>query len=143
MPKQLNYSLIFAACLSAVSSLLHIGIVIRGASWYRFFGAGERMAKAAEDGRWYPAFVTAAIAIVLALWSAYALAGAGVFRALPLQRPVLLTIALIYLLRGLALFPALLIPRTAATPFWLWSSSICLVFAAAHLVGLTQVRSKL
>jgi hypothetical protein len=101
------------------------------------------MALAAEAGRWYPTIVTAAIATVLAVWSAYALSGAGVLRALPLRKPILATIAFIYFLRSLALVPALLMPRTDATAFWLWSSSICLIFAAAHLFGLTQVWSRL
>lgn len=70
-----NYNswLIVAAVLSAVAALLHVAIVVGGAPWYRFFGAGERMASAAETGRAYPAIVTLSIAIVLALWATYAL----------------------------------------------------------------------
>ena len=96
------------------------------------------MARAAEQGRWYPAIVTAGIAVVLAIWSAYAFSGAGVLPGLPLLRPVLCAITLVYLVRGLVLVPALLMPRTPATGFWLWSSSICLGFGAAHLIGLVQ-----
>lgn len=36
--------------LSAIAALLHVGIIIGGPSWYRFFGAGERMARAAAAG---------------------------------------------------------------------------------------------
>ena len=62
---------------------------------------------------------------------------------LPWLKPALCAIASIYLLRGLLLVPVLIMPRTAATPFGLWSSAICLVFAAAHVLGLIQVRDRL
>jgi len=143
MPVAYNAPLIFGAFLSATAALLHVGIIIRGAAWYRFFGAGERMARAAEQGRRYPAIVTAAIATVLGIWSAYALSAAGVLPPAPFLRPALCAITLIYLLRGLVLVPILLMPRTPVTPFGIWSSAICLVFAAAHLLGLTQVWHRL
>ena len=138
LSRQVNLALVVAACLSAVAAILHLGIIVRGAGWYRFFGAGEAMARAAEQGRWYPAIVTAAIALILAIWSAYAFSGAGVLPAAPLLRPVLCAITAAYLLRGLVLVPVLILPRSPATTFGLWSSSICLVFAAAHLIGLVQ-----
>ena len=138
-----NVALVVGACLSALAAVLHLGIIVKGATWYRFFGAGESMARAAEAGRLYPAIVTTAIACVLALWSALALSAAGVIEPLPLLRPALCAITLVYLLRGLVLVPVLFMPRTAATTFWIWSSAICLVFAAAHLVGLVQVWHRL
>lgn len=138
-----NTALVIAACLSAVAALLHVGIIIGGASWYRFFGAGERMASAAAAGRWYPAIVTAGIAIVLALWAAYALAGAGVIQALPLLKLGLCAITAVYLLRGLAVVPVLVVARSKATPFFAWSSGICLIYGVVHLVGLAQVWPKL
>ena len=143
VPTAHNLPLIVGACLSALAALLHVGIIVGGANWYRFFGAGERMARACEQGRWYPAIITAAIAVVLAIWSAYALSAAGVTGKLPLLKPALCAITAIYLLRGLVLVPVLVMPHTAATPFGLWSSAICLVFAATHLVGLVQVWDRL
>lgn len=138
-----NLPLIVGAFLSALAALLHVGIIVGGARWYRFFGAGQAMARACEQGRWYPAIVTSAIALVLATWSAYALSGAGVIAALPLLKPALCAITAIFLLRGLALVPVLILPRSAGTGFWLWSSTICLVFGAAHLIGLIQVWDRL
>ena len=133
-----NLALVVAACRSAIAAILHLGVIVNGADWYRFFGAGEAMARAAEQGRWYPALVTAGIVGVLAAWSAYALSGGGVLPAMPLLRPALCAITLVYLVRGLVLVPALILPRSAATGFWVWSSCICLVFGAAHLIGLVQ-----
>jgi hypothetical protein len=69
--------LVAGGVLSAGASLLHLGCIAGGASWYRFFGAGEKMARMAERG-WRAVPVTVLIAAVLALWSAYAFSAAGV-----------------------------------------------------------------
>jgi hypothetical protein len=84
MQSTVNIPLAAGALLSAVAALLHLGIIAGGPAWYRFFGAGERFARAAAEGRWYPTVVTLGIAAVLFIWSAYALAGAGVVTRLPL-----------------------------------------------------------
>jgi hypothetical protein len=118
--------------------VLHLLIIVGGPDWYRFFGAGERYAVAAARGQVDPALVTAGIAAVLAVWSAYALAAAGAIRPLPLLQPVLIAITSIYVLRGIAFVPALLAMGRAITPFALWSSAICLGFGLVHLVGLIQ-----
>jgi len=68
----INLPLAIGAVLSAVAALLHLGIIAGGPAWYRFFGAGERFARAAGQGRWYPTIVTACIAAMLGAWSAYA-----------------------------------------------------------------------
>lgn len=138
MPGPVNAALVVAGCLSAIAATLHLAIIVKGAAWYRFFGAGERMARAAEKGRWTPALVTAGIALMLAAWSAYAFSGAGILGPAPLLRPALCAITLVYLLRGLVLIPVLVLPRQPGTTFGIWSSSICLVFAAAHLIGVVQ-----
>ena len=138
MSGQANLALIVAATLSGIAALLHVGIIIGGAPWYRFFGAGERMARAASAGRVYPTVVTLAIATVLGLWAAYALAGAGVLAPLPWMKAALAAITGIYLLRGLAIVPLLLFARPKATPFLVWSSLVCIGYGAIHLVGVAQ-----
>lgn len=92
--------LIVSAALSAVAALLHPGRIAFGAPWYRFLGAGERMAQASSAGRWYPAVVTLAIVFILLVWSLYALFGAGVIVRLPFVWFLLCAITGIYLLRG-------------------------------------------
>lgn len=137
-----NIFLLVAASLSAVATLLHVGVIVGGAPWYRYFGAGEKMASAAAAGRRYPTIVTAAIAAVLATWSAYALSGAGAIQPLPLMKPILGAITGIYLLRGLAIVPLMIFARSKATLFLIWSSLICIGFGAVHLVGLSQIWSQ-
>ena len=78
-----NRWLIAAGCMSLAASILHLGCIAGGPDWYRFFGAGEPIARAAERGSWIPAAMTAGIAAILALWAAYAFAGAGLIRRLP------------------------------------------------------------
>lgn len=134
-----NIFLVFGAVLSAVAALLHIGIIINGASWYRFFGAGEQFARAAERGERWQDVITLGIALVLFAWAAYALSGAGVISRLPLLRYALIIITAIYLLRGLVILPMAIFSFDKVTPFWVWSSLICLGFGIVHAIGLAQV----
>lgn len=136
--------LIVGAALSALAALLHIGCIVFGAPWYRFFGAGEHMAQLAESGSRFPALVTGAVAFVLMLWSVIALSGAGVLPAVPLLKPALLVICGVYLGRGLVGFffmPSAAFGNSAA--FWLWSSLACVIIGGVHLIGLMQMSPSL
>ena len=128
-----NNWLIAGAFLSAAAAVLHVAVIFGGPDWYRFFGAGEPMAQMAERGSLIPAIVTAGIALVLATWAAYALAGAGLIRRLPLMRTALITISSIYLLRGLLIVPLTFQPK--ATAFDYWSSLIVLGFGLTYAIG--------
>lgn len=123
------------AALSALAALLHLAVIAGGPDWYRFFGAGEEMARMAERGSPIPALVTLAIVALLASWSAYALAGAGRIRRLPLIRTALVAISAIYLLRGLVLVPALFLNPRLVDSFMLWSSLIVLAYGIVHAAG--------
>ena len=129
-----NPWLIAGGWLSVVASLLHVACIFGGPDWYRFFGAGEAMAQADARGDWMPAIVTAGIATVLAVWAAYAFAGAGLIRRLPLMRTALVAISAIYLARGLFIAPVLIEP-SMRTGFNIWSSLIVLGYGIAYAVG--------
>lgn len=135
MKQNRNPALIAGGVLSALAALLHLACIAGGPAWYRFFGAGETMAAMAEQGSITPTLITSGIAAVLALWAAWAFSGAGLIPRLPLLRTGLVVISAIYLLRGLALFPALVINRGAVDAFTLWSSLIVLVYGLAYAVG--------
>jgi hypothetical protein len=130
-----------AGILSFFASLMHLAIIVGGASWYRLFGAGEEMAAMAEQGLLQPAIITLCISITLAIFGAYAWSGAGIFIRFPLLKPILILITLIYLLRGAV---GLLAPFISNHPqvtqnsvsFWIYSSIICLFFGLIHLKGL-------
>ena len=133
--------LIIGAMLSFIAAALHVVIILGGPAWYRTFGAGEAMVNLAEAGLLKPTLITAGIAAILAIWACYALSGAGVLARLPLLQPALIVITLIYLVRGLVGFLAVLYPDHPAAlqnspNFWIWSSLICLGFGLVHLKGL-------
>ena len=130
-----NPWLVVAGALSAAASLAHLAIIVGGAPWYRFFGAGERMARMAEARSPRPTVITLGIAAVLAAWAAYGFAGAGLIAPLPLMRPALVAISAVYLVRGLAPVPVLLATQGRVSPFWAWSSLIVLAFGTAYAVG--------
>lgn len=138
-----NPWLIAGGVLSALAALLHLTVIIGGPAWYRFFGAGEGMARAAERGSATPALITLVIACTLALWAAYAFSGAGLIRRLPLLRTGLVVIAAIYLLRGLLLFPSLLLKPQLVDTFVIWSSVVVLVYGAAYAIGTWKAWPKL
>ena len=136
--------LLLGALFSAIAALLHLACIAFGAPWYRFFGAGEGMARLAEAGSPKPAVITVGIAAVLAAWSLYALSGAGVIGRLPLARWVLCAITAVYLLRGLAgLALAVFAPGERSVAFWWWSSAICLAIGAVYLMGTRQAWPRL
>lgn len=130
-----NPALVIGGLLSTAAAILHLAVIVGGPTWYRFFGAGEQMARMAEAGHWYPVVVTIGIATVLGIWAAYAFAGAGLIPRLPLMRTGLVVISTIYLLRGLVIVPAFIMNGGAFEPFVLWSSLIVLVYGIAYAVG--------
>lgn len=134
----MNTLLAIGASLSAVAALLHLGCIYFGASWYRFFGAGEQMAMLAEKGSWQPTLITLFIFGVLSTWSLYAFSGAGIITKLPFIKIVLPLITTIYLIRGLAGFFLINNPLGRSAEFWIWSSVICLIIGIIHFIGLKQ-----
>lgn len=127
-----------AGWLSAAVAVLHIVIIFLGPPAYRYFGAGEDMARQAEAGSLLPAGVTLAVTVVFAAFALYAFAGAGRLRRPPLLRTGLIVIAAIYLLRGVALFPELAqYARDSSTvmPRHLVFSAVSLTIGLFYLAG--------
>jgi hypothetical protein len=144
---RMNSFLLVGAVLSAMAALVHVAIVIGGPSWYRFFGAGEKFATAAEQGKLLPAVVTLGISLVLLSWSLFAISGSGALPAFPFLKIALCLITGIYLLRGIGGFVLLATPafskQKLTSTFLVVSSLICLGYGVVHLVGLVQVWDKI
>ena len=100
-----------------LAAILHLCVIVGGPPWYRFFGAGEGMARAAERGSVTPALITLVIAFVLTIWALYAFSGSGLIRRLPLLRTGLIVISAIYLLRAAVLVPTVLLKPEMADAF--------------------------
>jgi hypothetical protein len=134
--------LVIGGSLTAAAALLHVGIIIGGPEWYRFFGAGERMAWLAARGSVYPAVITAGIATVLGVWALYAFSGAGVIRRLPFLRLALTLIAAVYLARGILGVPVVMFVDDVYTnqlkakmTFMVVSSAISIVLGLCYALG--------
>jgi len=130
--------LVIAGALSAIAAVAHIGCILGGASWYRFFGAGNRMVRLVERGSPRPTQITLVIAAVLSTWSIYAFSAAAVLPALPLLKPVLITLTAAYLLRGGALPFLFKLWPDRSRAFLIWSSLIVFGIGSIHLFGLIQ-----
>ena len=127
--------LIVGGWLSVAAALLHIACIFGGPDWYRFFGAGEGMARAAARGDLRPTLITLAIGSVLLIWAAYAFSGAGSLPRLPLLRTGLIVITAIYLLRGLFFVPLHFWRPQHSDSFAIWSSLIVFAYGAVYAVG--------
>jgi len=130
--------LLAAGVFSVGIALLHVIIIFVGAPAYRYFGAGEQMASQAEAGSTSPGLLTAAITVFFAVFALYAFAAARVVRRPPFLRTGLITIGVIYTLRGLLLGPQLLsyISNTPLLgPKDLVFSAVSLVVGFLYLFG--------
>ncbi|GMV29077.1 MAG: hypothetical protein AMXMBFR59_12020 [Rhodanobacteraceae bacterium] len=138
MDPRINRSLLAAAAADTAAALLHVGCIVFGASWYRFLGAGEGLARLAERGDPRPAQMAAVIAGVLLVWALYALSGAGVIRRMPFVRLVLALIAAVLIARGTLFFALLPYFPGNGLAFWLVTSAICVALGLLHAIGLRQ-----
>ncbi len=133
-----NQWLKLGGILSLAVALLHVIIIFIGAPAYRYFGAGEDMAAAAETGSAFPAVLTLVLVAIFAVWGFYGLSGAGVIRRLPLLKIALILIGAVYTLRGVAVFQQLFQIATSSVevaPREIVFSLVPLVIGLAYFIG--------
>ena len=130
-----NPALLVAGAGSLAAGVAHLACIVGGPDWYRFFGAGEAMARAVEQGRWQPHVMTAVIAIVLFGWAWFAFAAAGQMPRPPLLRIGLIAITLVLLLRAAAAFVPGVWRAEHSPTFITVSSLIVLALGLAFLIG--------
>jgi putative oxidoreductase len=134
--------LLISGVATAAASLLHVAIIFGGPDWYRFFGAGERMARLAGRGALSPTLITLTIAGILALWALYGLSGARVIRRLPLLPAALSLIGTVFLARGIFGIPVVVLvdhpylnELRGRMTFMFVSSAICIALGLCFLIG--------
>ena len=133
-----NIPLLCGAIGSFFIAALHVAILIAGPVWFRYFGAPDLAIQIERGSTLAPTLLTLAVALVFAIWGAYALAGLGAIGRLPAVRPVLFAIGAVYALRGLLLVPALVyLLRGGAlhAPRYLVFSAFSLALGICHLLG--------
>ncbi|MQS15605.1 hypothetical protein F7Q99_25880 [Streptomyces kaniharaensis] len=135
-----------AGALSLAVGVLHLALPFYGGAGFRYFGAGEYLARLADHRSPIPTATVVGIATLLAAAAAYAWSAAGLLRPLPGLASALTVITAVYLLRGLALLPE--IPTRALSPTSLplrelAFSAFALTTGLLHLAGLRAAPSLL
>lgn len=138
--------LVAGGSLTAGAALLHVAIILGGPDWYRFFGAGEGMARMAARGFLYPTVLTTGIATVLGVWALYAFSGAGVVRRLPFLPLALALIAGAFLVRGILGVPVVLFvdhphanELAGRMTFMVVSSAVCVFLGLCYAAGAARL----
>ena len=122
--------------MSLAASLVHVAAIVGGPSWFRWLGAGERIARGVGMGHKAPIILTIGIAAALLVIALAAFAGAGLIRPIPFTRVVLIGASAVYLARGMVLFaPSLLRRPDLSQAFLVISSGIVLVMGIAFALG--------
>jgi putative oxidoreductase len=147
MPQATNLPLICAGAVMLVGAILHVAIIFGGPGWYRFFGAPDRLVQMAAEGHWYPVVACLVIATLLLACTAFAFAGAGLIRPLPMNRIALCLIAAILIFRGLVFIPmavwrpdllgAITSSRGVDT-FLVVTSALCLLTGLGYAFGVQR-----
>ncbi|MFV2060340.1 MAG: hypothetical protein ACC653_06610 [Gammaproteobacteria bacterium] len=140
---KVNYNLMLAGILTIIVGVLYLAVIIGGPEWYRMFGLGENAASQVEQGLFRPQALTFVLAITLITWGCYAFSGAGLLKRLPLLKPSLVWITIIFLLRGIAFIPAYLFQPESVDNIIIVSSFLCLTFGITYAVGLREVWSRI
>ncbi|XZG71263.1 hypothetical protein ACTSKR_05190 [Chitinibacteraceae bacterium HSL-7] len=138
-----NKYLLTAAICCFAAALAHLGCIVFGGDWYRFFGAGEQMARMAEQGLWHPTIVTSIIVSALLVWAFYALSAAGTIRRLPFTKLALILITSIFIFRGISFAGLMTILPENSLTFWIISSGICFFIGGLFALGSWQQWSAL
>jgi len=139
-----NVFLIAGGVSSALIALLHVVLVFRPDLFqYVAPGQGDALSQMAEQGSGIIVAATAALALIFALWAAYAFSGAGLIRRLPLLGAALIAIGVIYFLRGLFLPTEINMVVNQGYPFrFVVFSTISLVTGLLYLIGAWQRRKQ-
>ncbi len=112
---------------------------------YRVLGAGEEMARMADEGNIFPHIITAGItgALLFFGWLAFGEAGLvlrfgfGDGIAENLGRYILWILTVVYILRGIGPLVAMPFVRVFRSRFWVFSSLVVVVFGTVHFAVLS------
>ena len=125
--------------MSFAVALSHIIIIILvGTPAYRYFGAGENLARKAETGSAVPALSPSILVVIFAIWGLYALSWTKVVRRLPLLKTALLLIGAAYALRGIHVFQQIFQIVVASAQIEgreILFSAVSLAIGLAYVVG--------
>jgi hypothetical protein len=129
--------LIGSGSISAAVAVLHVILTFKPEWWKDIAGSVESpLASMAEQGSPGTRVASAGLAVLFSIWAMYAFSGAGLVRALPWLRAVLVAVGVTYLLRGLAIIPELEMVRAEGYPTqYVVFSGISLLTGSLYLIG--------
>ena len=140
---KINYNLMIAGVSTIIVGVMYLAVIVGGPDWYRLVGLGELTASQVEQGMFRPQALTFVLAITLITWGCYAFSGAGILKRLPLLKPSLVWITIIFLIRGVAFVPAYLFNPESVDNLIIVSSFLCLTFGVTYAIGLREVWARL
>lgn len=123
-----------AGYLNMLIAVLHIIGLLWADTMFRVTGIGREMEQLSAVHGSLPYVLTVGVAIVFFVFGLYALSAAGKWRALPLLKPAIFTIAGIYLLRGVGELLADSITNTNSASETLYSL-IAIAIGLLFLIG--------
>jgi hypothetical protein len=139
-----RYLLIAGGVITALISLLHVVLALKP-ELFRSFGPGEgsTLAQRAAEGSKGTTIATVVLALIFALWAAYAFSGARLIGALPLLRAGLIAIGVIYIIRSLFVVSEIEMVLSIGYPFrFVVFSTISLVAGLLYLIGGLALRQQ-
>lgn len=129
--------LLTSTILTLILGLTHLLIPLIGYKAFIWIDAVE-LAKLYKNDKLIPTLITTTIGIALISFSIYGLSGANIIKKLPYLKTMLLTISLLFILRGCFLFLFLTLYLTNS-PFskvnQIFFSSLSLLIGIGYLLG--------
>ncbi|MBI5471940.1 MAG: hypothetical protein HY961_06305 [Ignavibacteriae bacterium] len=133
-----NPYLLVGSLFSFAFAVFQLSAIFWSQDMLKYFGGPATMQ--AESPLAY-ALLCVAVSVPVAIGGLYALSGAGKFRPMPFTRTVLITVTVIYILRGLSLIRDFKIisehPEEQLGRFAIYSA-IALFIGLVHLLGVTK-----
>lgn len=136
--------LIAGGIVSTLISSLHFILAFKP-GLYKHISAGQEsaLAQMAEQGSRPTTVAAIALALLFAIWAAYAFSGARWIKPLPLLRAALIAMGVIYMVRALVIPIELNMILTGGYPFrFVVFSTISLVAGLLYLVGIFKGRAR-
>ena len=135
--------LLVSAILTLTIGLLHLIIPIIGYQGFIWIDA-EELAKLYKNSKLIPSLITTMIGSTLIIFSLYGFSGAKIIKKLPYLKNTLLTISLLFILRGSFIFLFLILYLTNS-PFTkinqIYFSSLSLLIGIGYLLGYIENRN--
>lgn len=98
-------ALLLAALLLIVTAVAHLSCIVLGPACYQAQLAPSEVVQSALEGTMLAPLATVLVSGLFLLCALYAVSSAGLIRHLPLLRPAMFCLALLFVVRGIATLP--------------------------------------